>query len=36
MFLYRVQVSTCLVDVCEDYGCFGNVQFFVVLKVKKF
>jgi hypothetical protein len=25
--------STCLVDAYEDYSCFGEVSFFVVLMV---
>jgi hypothetical protein len=33
--LYDVQVSTCLVDAYEDYNCFGEVTFYVVLKVSK-
>jgi hypothetical protein len=30
VYLYDVQVSTCLVDAYEDYICFGEVSFFVV------
>jgi hypothetical protein len=35
IYLYNVQVSTCLVDVYEDCICFGEVSFFVMLKVSK-
>jgi hypothetical protein len=35
VYLYDVQVSTCLVDAYEDYSCFGEVNFFVVSKVSK-
>jgi hypothetical protein len=33
--MYDVQVSACLVDAYEDYSCFGEVSFFVVLKVSE-
>jgi hypothetical protein len=35
VYLYDVQVSTCLVDAYEEYNCFGEVSFFVVSKVSK-
>jgi hypothetical protein len=35
VYLYDVQVSTSLVDACEDYNSFGEVGFFVVPKVSK-
>jgi hypothetical protein len=35
LYLYDVQVSTCLDDAYEDYSCFGEVSFFVVSKVSK-
>jgi hypothetical protein len=30
-----VHVSASLADAYEDYSCFGEVSFFVVLKVSK-
>jgi hypothetical protein len=30
VYLYDMQVSTCLVGAYEDYNCFGEVGFFVV------
>jgi hypothetical protein len=35
VYLYDVQVSTCLGDAYEDYSCFGDVSSFIVLKVSK-
>jgi hypothetical protein len=35
VYLYDVQVPTCLVDTYEDYNCFGEVSFFIVSKVSK-
>jgi hypothetical protein len=35
VYLYDVKVLTCLVDAYEDYNCFGEVSFFVLLKVSK-
>jgi hypothetical protein len=35
IYLYDVQASTCFVDAYEDYSCFGEVTFFVVLKVSE-
>jgi hypothetical protein len=35
VYLYDVQVSACLVDAYEDYNCFGEISFFVMLKVSK-
>jgi hypothetical protein len=35
VYLYDVQVSTCLVGAYEDYSCFSEVSFFVMLKVSK-
>jgi hypothetical protein len=32
VYLYDVQVSTCLVDPYEDYNCFGEVSFFFCFK----
>jgi hypothetical protein len=31
--LYDVNVSACLVDAYGDYSCFGEISFFVMLKV---
>jgi hypothetical protein len=28
VYLYDMQVSTCLVDAYADYKCFGEVNFF--------
>jgi hypothetical protein len=35
VYLYDIQVSTCLVDAYEDYNCFSDVSFFVVSEVSK-
>jgi hypothetical protein len=35
VYLYDKKVSTFLDDECEDYNCFGEVSFFIVLKVLK-
>jgi hypothetical protein len=35
VYLYDVQVSTCLVAAYEFYNCFSEVSFFVVSKVSK-
>jgi hypothetical protein len=35
VYLYDVQVSTCLVEAYENYNCFGEVSFFVMSKVSK-
>jgi hypothetical protein len=32
VYLYDVQVSTCLVDAYEDYNCFDEVIFFCHVK----
>jgi hypothetical protein len=33
IYLYDVQIATCLVYAYENYNCFGEVIFFVVSKV---
>jgi hypothetical protein len=35
VYVYNVQVSTCLVDAFEDYNCLGAFSGFVVSKVSK-
>jgi hypothetical protein len=35
VYLYDVQVSTCLVNAYGDYNCFGEIRFFVLSKVSK-
>jgi hypothetical protein len=35
VYLYDVEVSTCLIDAYEDCNFFGKVRFFVVSKVLK-
>jgi hypothetical protein len=32
VYLYDVQISTCLVNAYEDYNCFGEVKFFCHVK----
>jgi hypothetical protein len=35
VYLHEMQVSSSLVDAYEDYNCFGEVSFFVILKVSE-
>jgi hypothetical protein len=35
VYLYDVQVSSCLVDAYEDYNCFDEGSVFVMSKVSK-
>jgi hypothetical protein len=35
VYLYDMQVSTCLVDVYEDYNCFGEVSFLSCQRFQK-
>jgi hypothetical protein len=35
VYLYDMQVSTCLVDAYEDYNFYVEVSFFIVSKVLK-
>jgi hypothetical protein len=32
VYLYAVQVSTCLVDAYKDYNCFGGVRYLSCLR----